>query len=304
MPVLTSRPTHDPAVTDDATAHGVVNALSVDVEEYFHAVIFQEGTRDLGPRSLESRVEGSVDRVLRLLRDHETRASFFVVGEVAAAHPAMVRRIADEGHEIACHGYRHELVSRQTPDAFRADVRRAKALLEDVTGQRVIGYRAPNFSIGQAQRWAYSVLVEEGFCYDSSTYPIRHDRYGDPRAPRFPHPIPHDGSAPLIEFPIGTARVAGVNLPIGGGGYFRLLPVGLIRRAIRRTNARERQPIMFYFHPWELDPGQPRLAMPWRMRFRHYVGLEREEAKLSRLLRGVRFTTARRILGLEPTCRT
>jgi polysaccharide deacetylase family protein (PEP-CTERM system associated) len=281
----------------DATTSDIVNALSVDVEEYFHARVFQEGTN--GARTgLESRVEASTERVLALLSSSGTRATFFVLGEVAAAHPSLVRKIAGEKHEIACHGDGHELVSRQTPPEFRADVRRAKAQLEDITGEPVVGYRAPNFSIGRTQAWAYDVLMTEGFRYDSSIYPILHDSYGDHDAPRFQHDVWRKGSARLIELPIGTTRLLGVNLPIGGGGYFRLMPMALTRAGIRWVNARERQPVLFYFHPWELDPRQPRPAMPWRHRIRHYVGMAREERKLARLFRDVKFTTIRDVLAI------
>lgn len=278
---------------------GVLNAVSVDVEEYYHALIFREGARAIGASHFESRVERSVERVLALMAAHDVRATFFVLGEVAASHAALVRKIAGEGHEIGSHGDRHELVSGQSPDQFRADVLRAKVVLEDLTGQPVIGYRAPNFSIGRREDWAYDILLEAGFRYDSSSYPIRHDRYGDPKAARFPYVIRRRGGTSLVEFPIGTARVGGVNLPIGGGGYFRLLPLALVRWGIRYVNTTEREPIMFYFHPWELDPAQPRLPMQWRHRARHYLGLAREEAKLSCLLRDVRFGRAIDVLGMR-----
>jgi polysaccharide deacetylase family protein (PEP-CTERM system associated) len=277
----------------------VRNALSVDVEEYYHAVVFREATQGISAHSFASRVVESVERVLALFARHEVRATFFILGEVAAAQPALIQKIAAEGHEVACHGDRHELVWHQTAQEFRADINRAKGLLEDITGQAVIGYRAPNFSIGRAQGWAYDILLEEGFRYDSSVYPILHDRYGHPGAPRFPYEIRRNGHGGLIEFPIGTARFWGVNLPFGGGGYFRLLPLALIRYGIRRVNAHEGQPIMFYFHPWELDPDQPRPPMSWHHHFRHYVGLRREAAKLSRLLQHFRFSTARDILGIQ-----
>ena len=276
----------------------IENALSVDVEEYYHAAVFAEAFKGRATDGLESRVEASVERVLVLLADHDVKATFFILGQVAADHPAMIQKIAGEGHEIACHGYRHELVSRQTPQQFRADIHQAKALLEDITGEFVLGYRAPNFSIGHAQTWAYDILLEEGFRYDSSVYPILHDRYGDRAAPRFPYEVRRNGHAKLVEAPIGTTRLLGVNLPIGGGGYFRLLPFALIRGGIKRVNTREGQPMVFFFHPWELDPGQPRPSMPWRNRFRLYVGLQKHEAKLSRLLRDVRFSTVRRILRM------
>ena len=274
----------------------IVNALSVDVEEYYHALVFREGMKGAASDGLESRVEGSTGRVLTLLASGDVKATFFILGEVASAHPTIVQKIAGEGHEIACHGYHHEPVSRQTPDEFRADIRRAKAILEDIVGEPVLGYRAPQFSIGSAQAWAYDVLLEEGFRYDSSIYPILHDRYGDRTAPRFPYVVRRNGHEKLIQFPIGTTRLFGVNLPIGGGGYFRLLPLAFTRSGIRRVNTSERQPIVFYFHPWELDPGQPRPSMPLRHRARLYVGLEREERKLSRLLRDFEFTTVWNIL--------
>jgi polysaccharide deacetylase family protein (PEP-CTERM system associated) len=274
----------------------ITNVLSVDVEEYYHAAIFREGTRALATGPLQSRVAANVDRLLALLRDHYARATFFVLGEVAAEHPSVVRKIAADGHEVASHGDCHEDVYRQSPDEFRADIRQAKARIEDVIGEEVIGYRAPNFSIGRAQAWAFDILLEEGFRYDSSTYPILHDRYGQVTAPRFPYEIWANAPAPLIEFPIGTAQVLGMNVPIGGGGYFRLAPLTLVRLGIERVNAREQQPVMFYLHPWEMDSGQPRLPMAWRHQFRLYVGINGYEAKFDRLLAEFRFGTAREVL--------
>jgi polysaccharide deacetylase family protein (PEP-CTERM system associated) len=274
----------------------IVNVLSVDVEEYYHAAIFRNGAKGLVGRHWESRVEQSVELMLALLRQHHAHATFFILGEVAAAHPSMVRKIAGERHEVACHGDRHEDVYRQSPWEFRADIRRAKARLEDLIGDSVIGYRAPNFSIGPAQAWAYEILLEEGFHYDSSMYPILHDRYGQPGAPRFPYEVWRNGSARLMEFPIGTARLLGVNLPLGGGGYFRLLPFVSFRLGIQGVNAGEKRPVMFYIHPWELDPGQPCPPMACHHRFRHYVGLKRAADKLSRLLGQFRFGRARDVL--------
>lgn len=274
----------------------VTNALTVDVEEYYHAAIFRNATGALPTGQFDSRVEKSMELLLALLRMHGTQATFFTLGEVAADHPSLIRRIAAEGHEVACHGDRHDDVYRLTPQEFRADIRRAKRQLEDIVGDSVIGYRAPNFSIGPDQSWAYQILIEEGFRYDSSTYPILHDRYGQPTAPRFPYEIWRHGSTGLVEFPVGTLRLFGMNFPIGGGGYFRLSPFSLIRFGIRRVNVREQRPVMFYLHPWELDTGQPRPPMAWRHRFRHYIGLETETTKLSRLLRRFRFGTARDVL--------
>ncbi len=277
----------------------IINALSVDVEEYYNGVEFEAAVPASERHRLPSRVEMSVGRVLDLLASHNLRATFFIMGQVAAAHPAMVKRISQASHEPACHSYRHELISRQSPEEFRADVRQAKSVVEDLTGKAVIGYRAPNYIIGREQSWVYDVLLEEGFLYDSSIYPILHDRYGDHSAPRFPHEIRKNGHGSLLEFPIGTARLLGANLPIGGGGYFRLFPTQWIRRGIQRVNAHERQPIMFYFHPWELDPDQPRPSMPWHHRFRHYVNLHLVESKLQSLFGEVPFAPAREVLGLN-----
>ena len=277
----------------------ITNALSVDVEEYYHGMEFEAALPGEQRGSLLSRVEGSVDQVLALLADHNARATFFTVGQVAEAHPEMVRRMDCVGHEVACHSYRHELVYRQSPEEFRADIRRAKAVLEDITGKAVIGYRAPNYSIQIGQQWAYEILLEEGFRYDSSVYPILHDRYGQADAPRFSYEIRRTGDRSLIEFPIGTVQIAGLNLPLGGGGYFRLFPEVLFRLGIRRVNRTDNQPVMFYFHPWELDPDQPRPPMPWYHRFRHYIGLKRQKGKLGRLLEQVRFTTVKATLGMD-----
>jgi polysaccharide deacetylase family protein (PEP-CTERM system associated) len=273
----------------------VVNALSIDVEEYYHATIFQEAV-DGVTTGLPSRVVSSTDRILDLLAAEQVKATFFVLGEVGTAHGDLVRRIAIQGHEVACHSYHHTLVSTQSREQFRTDIRRAKAVLEDLAGSPVIGYRAPSFSIGATERWAYAILAEEGFRYDSSVYPILHDRYGDRVAPRFPYEIWRSGRDALVEFPIGTVRLGGVNLPIGGGGYFRLLPGRIVEAGIRRVNATERKPVMFYFHPWELDPDQPRPAMAWHRRFRHYVGQARHETKLKHLVGSALFGTTRDVL--------
>lgn len=274
----------------------ITNVLTVDVEEYYHAAIFRRGAGGLPRGQFESRVEASIGHLTELMRSHQVRATLFVLGEVAVEHPAMMRRLAAEQHEIACHGDGHDDVSSLSPRQFRADIRRAKARIEDVVGQSVVGYRAPNFSIGPDQSWAYEILAEEGFQYDSSLHPIHHDRYGRPDAPRFPFEVWRSGPAALTEFPIGTVRLLGVNFPIGGGGYFRLLPYEIVRSGIRRVNTLEQQPVMFYLHPWELDPEQPRPPMACHHRFRHYVGLEREAGKLARLFADFRFGTARAFL--------
>jgi polysaccharide deacetylase family protein (PEP-CTERM system associated) len=278
----------------------ISNALTVDVEEYFHAAIFQRGTKGIPVSRFESRVERNTDQLLELMERHGARGTFFVLGEVAALHPAMVRRIAEQGHEVGCHSDRHRDVYQQTPIEFREDVRRAKACIEGVLGEAIVGYRAPNFSIRREQGWAFQILLEEGFRYDSSVYPIVHDRYGVHTAPRFPYEIWRDGASSLIEFPISTTRLFGWNLPIGGGGYFRLAPYGLSRLGIQRVNGDEQQPVMFYLHPWELDPNQPRPPMPWRDAFRHYVGVSKQVGKLSQLLAHFHFSTVRDVLDHYP----
>jgi polysaccharide deacetylase family protein (PEP-CTERM system associated) len=223
-------------------------------------------------------------------------ATFFVLGWVAERDAGLVRLIQAAGHEIACHGYAHRLIYGMSREAFRADVRRAKDAIADAVGAPVLGYRAPTFSVVRETLWALDVLGEEGFRYDSSIFPIHHDRYGMPAAPRFPHRVPLTGGAELVEFPITTLAVAGQRLPFSGGGYFRLLPYAVVRAALRRVNRRERMPAIVYLHPWELDPAQPRLPIRGLSRTRHYVNLGRTARKLDRLLADFEFAPAARVL--------
>lgn len=268
----------------------MVNVLTVDVEEYYHGVEFEAAVGREGVGRLPSRVVAETERVLDLLEAHRARATFFALGLVARRHPRLVRRIAERGHEVASHGWDHTHVPALGPRRFRDDVRASKRALEDAAGQMVVGYRAPNYSVGPDTPWVFPTLWEEGYRYDSSVHPIAHDRYGLPDAPRFAHvALTVDGSD-FWEVPVGTARLAGVNLPIGGG-FFRLFPLALVRGAIRSVNRREGQPAVFYVHPWELDPDQPRLPMPAGHRFRHYVGLARAAGKLAALLGEFRFTS-------------
>jgi polysaccharide deacetylase family protein (PEP-CTERM system associated) len=287
-----------PAATHSAPragAPGILNALTVDVEEYYHATIVQEAVRGGARCAFESRVVPAADRLLSLLADHRVTATLFVLGEVAAAHPQLIRRMASLGHEIACHGYSHTRISSLTRQQFRSDIARAKGLLEDLTSEPVVGYRAPDFSLPLDPAWVYDTLAALGFTYDSSVYPIRHDRYGDPSAPRAPYALRTGAASPLVELPVGTLRLMGANLPIGGGGYFRLLPLGFVRWGIRRVNRGEHRPVVFYVHPWELDPDQPSVPMPAAQRFRHYVGLRRTQQKLAALLAAVRFGCVREV---------
>jgi polysaccharide deacetylase family protein (PEP-CTERM system associated) len=257
--------------------------MTIDVEDYFHVSVFD----GLIPRSqwgtLESRVERNTDRLMAMLAERSVRGTFFVLGWVTERHPDLVRRIAAAGHEIASHGYGHRLVYDQTPQAFREDVRRAKALLEATTGAPVRGYRAPSYSIVPRSLWALDVLMEEGYTYDASIFPIRHDRYGIPVSARQPYVIHRNGGA-IVEAPASTARLGPMNVPIAGGGYFRILPYAWTHWGISRVNAGEHKPVIFYLHPWEIDPEQPRLPAGLLSRFRHYRNLHETEPRLRRLL--------------------
>jgi polysaccharide deacetylase family protein (PEP-CTERM system associated) len=284
------------ATSVGVSSAGVVNAMSVDVEDYFHVNAFDGVVPRSRWESLESRVSRNTDRLLTLFDAHHVTATFFVLGWVAERFPVLVARIAAMGHEVASHGYAHRLIYDQTPEVFRDDVRRAKDLLESAISGRVDGFRAPSYSITARTLWALDVLIDEGYRYDASIFPIRHDRYGMPDAPRHPHVLTrHRGS--LVEAPASTVRVGGVNLPVAGGGYFRILPYAWTRWGIRRINRREGRPAIFYLHPWEIDPAQPRVEAGFVSRFRHYRNLDKTEARLSRLLRDFRFSTVRHVLS-------
>ena len=257
------------------------NALTIDVEDYFQVSAFAPYIRRSEWDSRECRVERNVDRILSMLDCHGTRATFFTLGWVAERYPGLVRRIVAQGHEIASHGYGHERASDLSEAAFAADITRAKGLLEDLSGQPVTGYRAPSFSIGKRNLWAFDALARAGHRYSSSIYPIAHDHYGMPDSPRFAYRLGNG----LLEVPITTLRLFNRNLPSSGGGYFRLLPYPLSRWMIRRVNAEDRQPAIFYFHPWEIDAEQPRVVgIDRKSRFRHYVNIDRMERRLSSLL--------------------
>lgn len=266
----------------------IVNAMSIDVEDYFHVSVFD----GLVPRSqwdaMESRVEANTMRMLDLFEEHGVRSTFFVLGWVGERYRNLVSAIAQRGHEVASHGYAHRLIYDQTLAAFRDDVRRAKAILEDAAGCPVVGYRAPSYSITPRSLWALDVLVEEGYQYDSSIFPIRHDRYGIPVSARQPYQITR-GPGSLVEVPGSTTRVGPLNLPVAGGGYFRLLPYRWTHWGISRVNRLEGRAVVFYLHPWEIDPGQPRLQAGRLGRLRHYRNLDQTEARLRQLLTDFRF---------------
>lgn len=270
-------------------------AMTVDVEDYFQVAAFAQQVRRQDWDDYPCRVERNVERVLGLFAEAGVSATFFTLGWIADRYPAVIRRIADAGHEIASHGYEHVKVHQQQPGAFRRDIRRTKAILEDISGQRIKGYRAASFSIDRRSLWAFDILAEEGYDYSSSIYPIKHDHYGMPDASRFA--FRPSVRRQLIELPISTIRLFHRNLPSGGGGYFRLLPYGLSRWALRRIGEKDGQPVVFYFHPWEIDPGQPRFeGAPLRSRFRHYVNLAGMESRLRAVLRDFSWNRMDRIL--------
>lgn len=283
----------------------MLNALTIDVEEYFHPTEVQNA---VGPNSwteLPSRVEGQVIRILELLEEKNTKATFFMLGWVAEHHPSVARHIVAAGHEIACHSYAHELVYRLTPEQFRADTRRAVAAIQDACGVSPRAYRAPSYSVVSKSLWALDILVEEGFTQDSSIYPINHDRYGIPGFQRHAH-ILDTGSGPIQEIPIATARVSKDQLaPVGGGAYLRLLPYRYTAAGIRKVNTEELERACVYFHPWEIDPEQPRLARGAISRLRTYTGLRGMFEKLSRLVTDFKFTTLSAAYGFQgAACRT
>jgi len=266
----------------------IVNILTVDVEEFFHGLDFDKVLGADGIARLPSRVVPQTERLLDQLDAHGAHGTFFTLGVVAQRYPRLIRSIVARGHEVASHGWDHRCVYDLGPEGFRTDVRRAKRALEGAAGRAVRGYRAPNYSIRPDMPWAFDILAEEGFVYDSSVHPIVHDRYGFPDAPRFLHRI-GNGRA-LWEVPVGTARAFGTNLPVGGG-FFRLFPTSLLTSAIASVNRRDGQPLVLYIHPWEFDAAQPRPPMPLAHRFRHYVGLAGATRKLDTILRAFRFTS-------------
>jgi len=277
----------------------VVNAMTIDVEDYFHVSVFDGLVPRHAWEGMESRVCANTERLLEIFDDANVQATFFILGWVAERFPGLVRAIAEQGHEIASHGYGHRLVYDLTPRAFREDVRRAKDLLETTAGERVYGYRAPSYSVTPKSLWALDVLIEEGYTYDASIFPIHHDRYGIPISPRQPYVLHR--TAKLVEAPGSTVRCGPFNLPIGGGGYFRILPYAWTRWGITRLNEREQRPAIFYLHPWEIDPDQPRLRAPALGRFRHYFNLNRTEERLRALIRDFTFATMMTLLDEQFT---
>ena len=274
----------------------VLNAMTIDVEDYFHVSAFSDVVASSAWGGFESRVCRNTERLLDILSEADVRATFFVLGWVAERHPQLVRRIAASGHELASHSHDHGLVYDKTPETFRADLRQAKAAIEQAAGVAVVGYRAPSFSIVERSLWALDVLIDEGYEYDSSIYPISHDRYGIPSWERHIHRIERSGGA-LWELPGSTLKVLGMNLPMGGGGYFRMLPFWWTRHSIRSLNEAEGRPAVFYLHPWEVDPNQPRIQAGRMASFRHYTNLDLTERRLRALLSEFRYGTISEVLA-------
>lgn len=259
----------------------LVNALTIDVEDYFQVSAFAAHIDRADWDTRECRIERNLDRILEMLDDHATHATFFTLGWIAERYPQIVTRIVAGGHELASHGYSHDKATEQGEPVFREDIEHAKRLLEDIAGVQVRGYRAPSFSIGESNQWAFGCIEAAGYEYSSSIYPIHHDHYGMPNAPRFPYRV----AGNLLEVPVTTVRLLARNWPAAGGGYFRLMPYGVSRWLLRRVNAVDRQPAIFYFHPWEVDVTQPRVAgIGAKTRFRHYLNLTLMEKRLRRML--------------------
>jgi polysaccharide deacetylase family protein (PEP-CTERM system associated) len=263
------------------------NYLTVDVEDYFQVSAFEDIVNPREWQAMEQRVERNTHKVLSMLDAHATKATFFIVGWIAERYPQLVRDIHQRGHAIGCHSYWHRKVFDLGPEEFAGDTSRAKSILENILGTQVLGYRAPSYSITKKSLWALDILKELGFAYDSSIFPIHHDTYGIPNAPRFEYTHPNG----LREYPISTALLFGRKVPVSGGGYFRLFPYGFIKFALRRINRIEKKPFIFYLHPWEIDAEQPRFSnASWRSRFRHYNNLDKTEARFRRLLQDFQFS--------------
>lgn len=284
----------------------ITNALTVDVEDYFHVSAFSEHIDRNQWARMDCRVENNTHNLLSMFDEAGVRATFFVLGWVAERYPSLVKEIDNRGHEVACHGYSHELVYRQTPEVFRDESLRSKSELEDIVQKPVNGYRAASYSITPKSTWALDILAELGFRYDSSIFPVRHDRYGMPGGRREPHVLKTPAGYSLVEFPLSTYTAYRYRVPVAGGGYFRLFPYWFTRHALGTINDKDRLPFIFYLHPWEVDPDQPRVRAGLLSRFRHYQNLDRCQSRLAQLLKDFSFSTVEQVLtglGLFPPAR-
>lgn len=273
----------------------IQNALSVDVEDYFQVSAFAKSIKSSDWDKQPLRVEKNTQHLMDMFDDAQVKATFFVLGWVADRNRPLIKEIAERGHEVACHGYSHQLIYNQTIDVFREETIRSKSLLEDIVQQPVIGYRAASYSITRKSLWALDILAEAGFEYDSSIFPVRHDRYGIPDAKEVPHVLETPQGHSIVEFPLSTANVFKYKLPVAGGGYFRLYPYALTKAGLSQINRRQ-QPFIFYLHPWEIDPGQPRIQASWFSRFRHYNNLDKCENRLKRLMADFSFVSCSEVL--------
>ncbi len=276
----------------------IINALTIDVEDWFHASVFNDKISQKQWDKCESRVVCNVCKILHILRTRNVKATFFVLGWVAEKYPEIVQMIQWEGHELSTHGYAHKLIYKQTPKEFEEDVKSSIEIIESQTGTRVVGYRAPSYSIIDETFWAYEVIYDLGIMYDSSIFPIKHDIYGVPFAPRFPYKIDLDNGREIYEFPLSTIKYLGKNFPIAGGGYFRLFPYWFIKRGIKKLNA-SGKPVIVYFHPWELDPDFPRLKLGFTKNFRTYCNLMLTEEKLKQLINDFNFAPVCNVLKID-----
>ena len=286
-----NRPVSEGSITG-AQSNRAVHALSIDVEDYFQVAAMAKVVKPEDWDTMPSRVEHNTEALLQLFERKGVKATFFVLGWIAERYPQLIRRLADHGHEIASHGYSHQLIYNQTPEVFAEETRRSKTILEDIIQQPVTGYRAASYSITHRSLWALDILTDLGFTWDSSIFPIRHDNYGIPGSPRRPYLLQTNNGATLREFPLTTAQFMGLTIPAAGGGYFRQFPYPLFRHLFRQASQGDTVPQMFYLHPWEIDPDQPRFdTASWFSRFRHYTNLDRCYARLERLLDDFQFDT-------------
>ncbi len=272
------------------------NAITIDVEDYFQVSAFAEVVETSKWDSFPLRVETNTHNILNLFDEVDVKGTFFVLGWVAERLPGLVTEIASRGHEIASHGYSHQLIYNQKPEVFKQETFRSKQLLEDIIQQPVRGYRAASYSITAQSKWALDTLIEAGFVYDSSIFPIKHDRYGMPGAPDYPHRLVREESGSIIEFPLSSLSLGAYRLPVAGGGYFRLYPYFLSRFFLNCVLKQTKRPFIFYLHPWEIDPGQPRIEASRLSKFRHYNNLESCEDRLRKLLKDFEFTTVDDVL--------
>lgn len=274
----------------------IQNALTVDVEDYFQVSAFAENINQKDWENHPLRVTSNTHKLLDMFDEYQLKATFFILGWVAERQKELVHEIANRGHEVACHGYSHQLVYNQSPEIFQEETVRAKNILEDIIQQPVRGYRAASYSITEKSKWALDILAESGFIYDSSIFPVRHDRYGMPDTPEHPYRLETPAGHSIIEFPLSTAKIINYRLPVAGGGYFRLYPYWLSKMGLQQIN-RQHKPFIFYLHPWEIDPEQPRIETSWFSRFRHYNNLDKCEDRLRNLMTDFQFGTTWDVLN-------